>query len=167
MTTITTRKELDREQAAISEDNLRGLGLCGDWLGERNWYGGRIQQIMRLVKGTSPDEPPLRLELQKLQKTKSHHFGRIAGSRRIIQLKIPDTIIYDREIALTDFLQQHIVICGRRFAAFTQKDDKVYFVEIDEGYDCAMTDPTDRDRYSLEKWVQSHNPLSLNRNQVC
>ncbi|KAL4242325.1 hypothetical protein ABKN59_011950, partial [Abortiporus biennis] len=106
--------EPDREQAAITENEARGLGLMGDWDDVTNWYGGRLQQRARVTIPTdaSPDTP-FRLTLEKIEMKKSHFFGRKLGSRHLLQFKLLDKV----EDA-TDFMSQKFVLCGRIFVAF-------------------------------------------------
>lgn len=81
------RAELDREQHAIMENLERGLGLMGKWYDEEDWYGGQIQQIARLAKG---ENGAYQIQLEPMEKRRSYRFARYLGSRRMLQLKIPD-----------------------------------------------------------------------------
>ena len=160
------RVELEREQKAIVEDATRGLGLMGEWMGVTDWYGGRIQQIACLVK-TSDNYA---LQLGAMQKVgRSHRLGRLLGSRRILQVKIPKDVLYDQQETdqLKDFLSHEFVLCGRVFEVFSVKDGKVYLVETDSSYDrTPMDSEGDQHRKSLRSLVDWYNPLELNGNQV-
>ena len=80
---------MDREQAALEEGIDRGLGLMdGQWHGKANWFGGRIQQIARVIKGDGKKEADWRTELEPMEMKRSHRLGRELGSRRILQVKI-------------------------------------------------------------------------------
>lgn len=166
---VSLRQELDREQAAILENESRGLGLQGMWYGKPNWYGGQIQQVARLERQPGPKEakPQFRLTLLKMQMTRSHHFARFLGSRRLLQIKIAD--VYTDLTAEREYLKQKLVICGRIFRPFSAKDGRVYAVEVNEDYKPRKPDPLEGDqhRLSLEDIVAWHNPLHLNDKQVC
>lgn len=159
-----SREELDREQAALVESNNRGLGLQGEWMGVRSWYGGQIQQICRLQRG-SKASPSLKLILGKMEMMRSHRFARFLGSRRVLQIKLPDS--YDDKTAEKELLSQKFVLCGRIFRVFACKEEKAYAMEVNEDYDRVPSESEgDLNRHSLEDFVAWHNPLHLNARQV-
>ena len=161
------REELDREQAAILENNNRGLGLQGHWEGKDNWYGGKIQQIVRMERSTDRTATvPWTLTLERMQMTRSHRFARFLGSRHLLQVKI---VGKDRDLVRErKFLEQRFVLCGRIFVPFSTKDGKVYLMEIDMDYDARVPQLSQGDQYriSLEEFVAWHNPMGLNCDQV-
>ncbi len=163
------RAELDREQAAIIENNSRGLGLQGEWMGESKWYGGRIQQIVHLVKVSNNDkEKSVRYELKlgRMQMGRSHRFARFLGSRRILQIKLPKDYSTDWALMKKYFLQK-FVLCGRVYVPFSVKDGKLYSMEINEDYERAVqVGEGDHYRLSLDEFVRWHNPMDLNAKQV-
>ncbi|THH01293.1 hypothetical protein EW026_g1385 [Hermanssonia centrifuga] len=160
--------ELDREQAAIIENNSRGLGLQGEWMGESKWYGGRIQQIVHLVKVSNNDkEKSVRYELKlgRMQMGRSHRFARFLGSRRILQIKLPKDYSTDWALMKKYFLQK-FVLCGRVYVPFSVKDGKLYSMEINEDYERAVqVGEGDHYRLSLDEFVRWHNPMDLNAKQ--
>lgn len=162
------RSELDREQFALVEAKFRGLGFppsdpSNGWEGPCDWYGGQIQQIVRLTRAK---EGKFSLTLCRMQKTRSHRFARYHGSRHILQMKIVDTRGDLEEEK--KFLQQNFILCGRIFVPFSVKDGKVYMLEIDEGYGRGSSDlEGDDHRYALDAFVMCHNPIALNMGQVC
>ncbi|KAI0088874.1 RNA dependent RNA polymerase-domain-containing protein [Irpex rosettiformis] len=168
-----TRKELDREQHALKENNSRGLGLMpGEWHGESNWYGGKIQQILKLVERKSATTirkdqgPPIfHVQLEAMEMGRSHRFARFLGSRRLLQMRVPKTYTVDLA-QIKELLLQKLVLCGRVFVAFAVKDRKLHFVEIDEDYE---RDPQVQEgdvyRKSLEELVEWFNPMQLNQKQ--
>lgn len=168
---------MDREQAAILENKERGLGLGIDaaddpdhtWHNVKNWYGGQIQQIARLeqIKQPKGTPPKFRVVLGKLQMTRSTRAARYLGSRRVLCLKVPDN--FDSDMAdEREFLGKRLVLLGRMFCAFAVKDGKVYAMEINEDHDRRPVEADgDRHRISLEEFVNWHNPMYLNSNQVC
>lgn len=162
--------ELDREQAALVEGKDRGLGVpkkelhgeMNDWYGEKNWYGGRIQQIVRLVKS---DNNEWELKLDAMRMGRSHRFARYLGSRRILLMKLPKDM-YSLGL-LKAYLEQKFVLCGRVYVPFAVKEGKVYMMEVDENYGREPRDAEgDQHRLSLEALVKWHNPLDLNWKQV-
>ncbi|KAG2358031.1 RNA dependent RNA polymerase-domain-containing protein [Suillus spraguei] len=156
--------EYDREQLAIVENKGRGLGTMGQWEGKEHWYGGKIQQVARVVKaGTS-----FKLELEKPEIRRSHRFARFLGSRRIFQVRVPDNLTYDKVgSALREFLiSSKFVLCGRVFVPFHAKEGSMYLLETNENID-RQTNLGDGDshRLTLYQFVKWHNPLRLNRKQ--
>jgi hypothetical protein len=159
---MTERLEYDREQLAIVENRGRGLGTMGDWEGKENWYGGKIQQVARIVRAGSS----FRLELEKPEIRRSHRFARFLGSRRILQIRVPASLTYDTEVP--KFLESSkFILCGRVFVPFHAKEGSVYLFETNENID-RQTNPSDGDDYrlTLHEFVQWHNPLRLNSKQV-
>ncbi|KAG2075104.1 hypothetical protein BDR04DRAFT_1091949 [Suillus decipiens] len=153
--------EYDREQLAIVENKGRGLGTMGDWEGKENWYGGKIQQVARIVRAGSS----FKLELEKPEIRRSHRFARFLGSRRILQIRVPDNLTYDTEVP--KFLESSkFVLCGRVFVPFHAKEGSAYLFETNENID-RQSNPGDGDdhRLTLHEFVQWHNPLRLNSKQ--
>lgn len=163
MLTVRCREELDREQASIVENKSRGLGVEPDtWMGKPSWYGGQIQQIVRLHRTPSA---PLAFTLCKMQMIRSHRFARYLGSRRVLQINIADTSGSSEPKSL---LSQKLVLCGRVYITFAVKDGKVYAVEVDEDYHRKpREDEGDQHRCSLTDLVAWYNPTHLNADQVC
>lgn len=156
--------ELDREQKAIVENRGRGLGLMDDtWEDEKNWYGGKIQQILELVMSK---QDGWTLKLLDMRKGRSHRFARYLGSRRILLLKLPK--LYSEQMeSLKHWLEQQFVLCGRKFVPFAVKDKKVYLCEVDEDFErVSKYEEGDQHRMSLRVLVDWHNPLALNDKQV-
>jgi len=54
-----------------------------DWEGETNWWGGRIQQIVRLAKAPPESAQRYVLYLERFENRRYHRFGRLLGSPRI------------------------------------------------------------------------------------
>ncbi|TFK59804.1 hypothetical protein BDN72DRAFT_883839 [Pluteus cervinus] len=121
-------KELDREQAAIMENRDRGLGLMGMWHGETDWYGGQVQQLARVVK----DGKGYSIQLQCMEKRCSHRFARYLGSRRILQLRVPDDLINRENKVVRLWLQRKFILCGRVSSLSTRK--RFYNLYISVGW---------------------------------
>ncbi|KAJ3558083.1 hypothetical protein NM688_g1122 [Phlebia brevispora] len=158
--------ELDREQKAIEEHEDRGLGLYedGTWQGEKNWYGGRIQQIFRLVE-TSRDRWTLKMDAMRMGR--SYRFARFQGSRRLLIFKYDaDSKMNSKMKELKTWLQQRFVLCGRVFVPFAVKEGKVYMCEVNDDFQRRMRpEEGDHQRLSLQELVKWHNPLELNKGQ--
>ncbi|KAJ3509083.1 hypothetical protein NLJ89_g5408 [Agrocybe chaxingu] len=154
-------EELDREQAAILENKGRGLGLMGEWQGEPNWYGGRIQQLGHLVKeGTT-----YKVVLERMEKKRSHRFARYYGSRRFIQIGIPEDLLKKENAAVKNFVKRKFILCGRVFVPFHSKDKHIYLVETDEN--CGRSSQTwcgDLSRRPFNEFINWHNPLDQHKN---
>ncbi|KAF8899369.1 RNA dependent RNA polymerase-domain-containing protein [Infundibulicybe gibba] len=151
--------ELDREQLAIMENRSRGLGLMGEWHGDPDWHGGRIQQIARLQK----DDGEYSIRLEPLEKRRSHYYARCHGSRRIIQLRVPDALLKSDMKLIRDFMAQKFILLGRVFVPFVAKEGSLYLVETSEDWRrqnnmlCG-----DQYRVSFHEFIHQHNPLDLN-----
>jgi RNA-dependent RNA polymerase len=162
---LTYRLEYDREQLALIENKGRGLGTMGQWEGKDNWYGGKIQQVARIVKaGTT-----FKFELEKPEIRRSHRFARFLGSRHILQVRVPDNLTYDKVgSALREFLiSSKFVLCGRVFVPFHAKEGSVYLFETNENIDRQTNlGHGDGQRVSLYQFVKWHNPLQSNLSQV-
>lgn len=158
--TRVLRAELDREQEAILENQSRGLGLQGEWRGERDWFGGQVQQVARIIE--TPDKN-YHLRLEKMEMRKSHRFARFLGSRHLMQFKLPDK--FENGAA---FLLRNFVLCGRIFVPFCVKDGNVYLLETKDDFERRPV-PSQGDQYrvSFTDFIQWHNPMQLNGSQVC
>ena len=157
------REEYDREQDAIFEGQSRGLGLRGEWKGVPDWYGGRIEQVVRLSK--SNGQFTYRLDRPDLKK--STRFARFLGSRRIIKVKLSKDLLYEKGDGVRDHLSGPFVLCGRIFVPFASKEGNTYIMEVNEDKDRAPDSAQgDENRMSLWDFIQWHNPLDLNQNQV-
>ncbi|KAI0341433.1 hypothetical protein BDW22DRAFT_303425 [Trametopsis cervina] len=165
-------KELHREQLAIIDNDSRGLGLKGDWEGQHDWYGGKIQQLVRLVPeeqiGTDKQKgtlPTFHLQLEPMKIGRSHRFARFLGSRRVLNMKIPTLYDADWEL-LKKLLAQKFVLCGRIYVAFAVKESKLYLLETDEDYGrAAQVSQGDHYRMTLDELISWYNPMHLNHKQ--
>ncbi|KAF8648909.1 hypothetical protein AX16_006144 [Volvariella volvacea WC 439] len=156
--------ELDREQAAIEENIGRGVGLMGGWQKDQDWYGGKIQQLARLVRDRSKGS--FAIQLLPMEKRRSYRFARFLGSRRILQLKVPDEVVNNDNERVRQWLRRKFIICGRVFMAFHSKDSSVYMMETDENYEReTATWCGDQYRLSFSQFIHWHNPFDLNQNQ--
>ena len=160
---MSYREEYDREQDAILEGQARGLGLRGEWKGISDWYGGRIEQLVRLSK--SNGKFTYRLDRPDLKK--STRFARFLGSRRILKVKLSKDLLYEKGDSVREHLSAPFVLCGRVFVPFASKEGSAYFLEVNEDEDRVLdSSQGDDKRMSLWDFIQWHNPLDLNQNQV-
>lgn len=170
--------ELDREQGPGSE--LWTLGLQGDpsdpEIGES--WGGRVEQravLSRIQQPPSlcrPSHEQQRFAVvlqQHAVRSKSYRLARKFGSRRLIQLKLPDLtkINDDERSAIGGILQRGFLINGRIFRAFSGSDGGVYLIETDENFDRKpVAVMGDNRRLSFFKFVEWFNPMDQNGSQV-
>ncbi|PIL31169.1 RNA-dependent RNA polymerase [Ganoderma sinense ZZ0214-1] len=157
--------ELDREDAAIAEGRGRGLGLQGDFMGERNWYGGNVQQAAVLREEGNRDGG-FRLVLAKMEMGKSNRFARFLGSRRMLQVSILHSIVSGRADELRAFFGRKFVLCGRVYVAFCVKGTRVFLMETPEDYERVAVASGDDRRITLMDFVVWHNPIELNSSQL-
>ena len=149
----------------VREGKGRGLGLMGDYEGVANWYGGKIQQVARLHK----ESDGFIIRLEPPEQKRSYQFARALGSRRLLQLRIPDKLFKDE----IDKIRIHLstskfVLCGRVYVPFHAKENSVYMVETDEDRDRKPDKAVgDHLRMSFAKFVDWFNPMHLNAKQVC
>jgi RNA-dependent RNA polymerase len=140
------------------------LGLKGEWQGVRDWYGGRIQQVVRLSKSKG-GKFQYRLDQPSMQR--SNRFARFLGSRRILQIKLSKDLRYAKDNGITGHLGSRFLLCGRIFAPFASKDSSVYMMELNEDVDRSPDrHQGDDTRISFWDFIEWHNPLPSNAKQV-
>ena len=158
---------MDREQNAILENCGRGLGLMGEWEGEPNWWGGQIQQILRLAKAPSGSPEQYVVHMERLESRRSNRIARFLGSRRVSQMRVNADLMNKERNKLLNFLLQSFVLCGRIFRPFASKDGSLYLMETNLDFErTANEDFGDQHRISFAQFVNWHNPLHLNSKQV-
>jgi hypothetical protein len=143
------------------ENRSRGLGLLddGEWEGAVNWYGGQVQQIARLTKVDST----YAVHLEPLEKRRSNRFARFLGSRRIIQLHVPQEL----KEKIREFTLQKFVLWGRIFVPFHSKKEGLYMTETNENLDRRSDYSSgDQFRMTFDQFIEWHNSPRLNANQV-
>ncbi|KAG9313859.1 RNA dependent RNA polymerase-domain-containing protein [Chiua virens] len=156
--------EYDREQDAILENKGRGLGGMGAWKGKDDWYGGRIQQVGRLVRNNNRYS----IQLEKPEIRRSHRFSRFLGSRRIMQVRVPDNLLYNKQgEEVRSLLSSHkFILCGRVFLPFHAKEGSMYMIETNQDFERDARDQ-DGDQFRLSLWdfTDWHNPFRRNNKQ--
>jgi len=143
--------------------------LLGEWDGQENWYGGRIQQVARLSKlrAWPVNGCAYTICLEAMEKRRSHRFARFCGSRRILQIRIPAKYIFEEATQLKEFFRQRFVLCGRIFVPFYAKDHSLYLVETNEDWERQSREAFgDQHRKSFTEFVNWHNPPECNQKQV-
>jgi predicted protein tyrosine phosphatase len=61
-------------------------------------------------------EKTFKIQLEPMEKRRSHQFACYLGSRRMIQLWIPDDLVVMKELpAVRKYMLQKFVLCGRIF----------------------------------------------------
>ncbi|KAH0837829.1 RNA dependent RNA polymerase-domain-containing protein [Lanmaoa asiatica] len=155
--------EYDREQDAILENKGRGLGGMGPWKGQDSWYGGRIQQVGRLVR----TQGRFLIQLEKPEIRRSHRFSRYLGSRRILQVRVTDDLLYKHGTEVRLLLNSRkFILCGRVFLPFHAKEGGMYLIETSLDFERVASDQDgDQFRKSLGDFINWHNPLPLNKQQ--
>ena len=135
----------------------------GEWKGASNWYGGQIQQIMRLVK----DATGYKLTLEPMEKRRSHRFARFYGSRRFLQVRVSEDLSRKENEAIRAFFLAKFILCGRVFVPFHSKDGGLYMVETDENWERESQDWCgDQFRMPFRDFINWHNPLTQKKNYV-
>ncbi|KAI0321268.1 RNA dependent RNA polymerase-domain-containing protein [Amylostereum chailletii] len=168
--------EYDREQAALIEGEGRGLGLMGEYRGVDDWYGGRIQQIVRLVKEDKgkgkgkgrgkKEDATYKWVLDQPEMKRSNRFARFLGSRRVLEIKVPKGERYQLGDKLLEMLAKRFVLLGRVYIPIDAKDDKVYLVEVNDDFERTPKEAQgDSSRLSYQQFINWHNPLSRNSGQ--
>lgn len=145
------------------ENESRGLGLRGDFEGQSDWFGGKVQQRLTLVKVDDKDSP-FQIKLERMEMRKSCRFSRLLGSRRLLQFKLPAKN-FDEGNPL---LFKRFVLLGRIFLCLCAKEKTIYAIEINEDYQrLARSSQGDQFRMSFEEFMLSQNPLEFNHEKVC
>lgn len=158
--------ELDREQAAIIENIGRGEGLMGEWDGVPDWHGGQVQQLARLKE---EKRGKFKLVLEPFENRRSHRFARKLSSRRVIQIRVPKTLLEDSAISdkIKAYLAQRFVLLGRTYIPFHVKDGSVYMIEGNQDYERQPQEWCgDQHRLSFVEFMEWHNPMALNMKQA-
>ncbi|KAF8517651.1 RNA dependent RNA polymerase-domain-containing protein [Gautieria morchelliformis] len=158
--------ELDKEEAALNDNPLSGLG-CNSL--QDDWYGGKIAFIARLRQnGQSGNisNNEYRLELDSPELSASTRFFRRWGSRRFVRVRIPESVFYRQNNRLLTFFKNNFVIHGRVFRAFYAKDHSVFLFELPSTYSSGrlQQDPHGG-RISLAHFLEWHNPMAFNKDQ--
>ncbi|KAG8918399.1 hypothetical protein FRC01_001877, partial [Tulasnella sp. 417] len=179
--------ELDKEEESLNRGSLETLGLCpqpdnATELRMGTWWGGRIEQRAVIVQtetrqspksicnGAPAPEISWKIQLRhQAMRGKSCRFTRKFGSRRFIQLGVPDLkklTPRERDSLKKELLKSHLLL-GRIFRAFSAHDGMIRLVETDEDYErSARREAGDLRRLSFRKFLDWFNPLERNAAQA-
>jgi RNA-dependent RNA polymerase len=133
-----------------------------------DWYGGKIEQVVKLSKVSKPNsDDTFDYRLGRPELKKSTRFARFLGSRRILKVKPDKNLRYEKDSKIREHLNGSFVLCGRIFVPFASKDGGVYMMETNEDRDRQHDrEQGDDKRMSYWDFIEWHNPLDLNQNQV-
>ena len=153
-------QELDREEEALSRGPYEGLGNSCNY---PDWYGGKVSFRGKLV----PEEglsKSYKIRLEACNLGSSCRFSRRFGSWSFLRIKIPESVIHDKNNGLVVFFRKLFVIWGQVFRACYAKGRSVFLFMTNETYP-ANQGPIPG-RMSFEEFIQWHNPIEENSGQV-
>lgn len=108
------------------------------------------------------------LQLQKPELAPSNQFARRWRPDDFLTVKIPQSVRNKKDQGLLSFVLRPIILLGRVFRAYDEKDGKVFFFRTNEVV-CGFTiSPTKSfpGALSLLQFLQWFNPLEFNTKQV-
>ncbi|KAF8912203.1 RNA dependent RNA polymerase-domain-containing protein [Gymnopilus junonius] len=156
--------ELDKEEEAHSFGPYEGLGNNPRYPG---WYGGKVRFSARLQlnskKGDKQVKNTFKIILDDCALGTSFRHARRWGSWSFLRVKVPAQAFYDTKIGLDLFFRKKFVIWGYVFRACYAMGDNVFFYWTNDLCGIPRTIPG---RLSLEEFIQWHNPLASNSNQL-
>jgi RNA-dependent RNA polymerase len=161
-------KELDTEEAAHHNNPEGGLGFNPDFPG---WHGGKAHFCARLKNIGTAKAPRYRVILERAVLGPSCLFTRRFMSKRFLTIKVSKQILNNPDNGLLDLFLQPFILTGRVFRAWYAKDDNIFMIETDEMLDGDTISASRRPASptgpcSLNDFLEWHNPLLLNTNQV-
>jgi RNA-dependent RNA polymerase len=120
---------------------------------------------------SKPSSFEFTIVLQKHKTGRSNRVLRRFGSRRVLQVSVPETTIKQSGEALREFFSHKFVLNGRVFEAVCAKDHTVYLLETGDydptGSGLATLDHiSNKGRMSLLEFMQWHNPIDFNNSQA-
>jgi len=116
--------------------------------------------------------PHYKFTLERAVLGPSRLFMRRFMSKRFLTIKVPKQILNNPNNGLLELFLRPFVLTGRVFRAFYAKDENVFMIETDEIMDDGTISASRRPESptgpcSLQAFLSWHNPLELNKNQVC
>jgi RNA-dependent RNA polymerase len=154
-------EQMDIEDTALAKDEFAGLGHSADY---PDWYGGKIEFRGKLHRDDEFDS--YRITLERCTLGPSCRFSRRFGSKNFLRIKIPSRILHSSHNGLIHYFQKPFIVWGRVFRAFYAKDDTVFLFRTNEIFDAPEIRPGHYPGFSLLQFIQWHNPLEFNHNQV-
>ncbi|KAH8834926.1 RNA dependent RNA polymerase-domain-containing protein [Flagelloscypha sp. PMI_526] len=168
--------ELDKELAALAQDEFAGLGHSPYF---PQWYGGRINFLAKLdvykrgvnerTTKRSHDELEYRIVLSSPELGPSNRTTRRFGSWSLIRVKVPQPLIRSRNQKLSEYFMSPFVIFGTVYRAFCAKDENVFLIRTNEIIDSqglARPGPLGASGLTLDSFINWANPLQYNQNQL-
>ena len=176
--------ELEHESRLINELRVH-LRACTDGgacktahslylMDDHGWYGGRVSFTGKL---TFDSEATITLDKPYL--FSSTRFSRRFGSDAFVRVRIEQKALHNHGKEVRDYVRRPLVIRGRVYRSFFAKEDTVFFFHTNEVVEPAsntettirVREPTDPHAdplgMSLKDFLEWHNPLGLNDQQVC
>ena len=137
-------------------------------------YGGRVQFTGKVIADKmDKSNSKFRIELDPPAMGPSNRFARRFGSKRFIRLRIPSSTLHQSGDKLEKFFMLPFVIHGNVFRAFFAKENNVFLVETPEKFVWNRIEPRDQSWIKhngilpLHSFLDWHNPMESNQNQVC
>jgi RNA-dependent RNA polymerase len=153
----------------LSEDPFAGLGFGKK---DPEWYGGKV--VFRgTLKGCRAGDPyPFTLFLERAELGPSCRFSQRFGSKRFIRVSISKEILNRKNNGIIDYFSHPFVLNGRVFRSYFAKDHNVFLIETNEITDGGQVTesplpPCVHGPLPLLDFLEWHNPIELNSNQVC
>jgi RNA-dependent RNA polymerase len=161
-------QELDREEEALQRSPYGGLGFDenNEPLG---WHGGQVLFHARLHSmSRDSNNPEYKLTLEPAELSSSHSFARRFGSKHFLRLKLTKAVLNKNSKQLLDYLRRPFILCGSVFRAFFAKNHNVFYVKTNEGTNggSILSNAPVPGVMSFLEFINWHNPLDLNSNQV-
>ncbi|KIY74034.1 hypothetical protein CYLTODRAFT_484791 [Cylindrobasidium torrendii FP15055 ss-10] len=157
--------EQDLEESCLSATDSPDSCLSGH-TDDPTWFGGKITYRAKLCWTKGGFE----MQLEKPELGPSNRFARKWGSMRFLRVKIGWDL---KKMAhrVVEFFQQPIVLNGRVFRAFDEKDGTVFCFMTNERMSNSRIPQVEVDELGLGRMgvlelIQWHNPLRQNRKQA-
>lgn len=110
--------------------------------------------------------------LQKHKVGRSTRIARRFGSRRLLQVSLPPVLVQRNGKSILEFFSNKFVLNGQIFEPVVAKNHTVYLLET-SNFDntgsglATWSHLSPNGRMSLLDFMQWHNPMDDNSNQVC
>jgi len=136
---------------------------CPGWYGGKVRFSGRLQVVSEDENGKKNAKKSFKIVLDDCALWTSFRHARRWGSWSYLRVKVPSQAFYDSKLGLDSFFKKTFLFWGCVFRACYAMGDNVFFYWTNEVYGKSETIPG---RLSLEEFIQWHNPLDFNKNQV-
>jgi RNA-dependent RNA polymerase len=114
-------------------------------------------------------EPKYKITLDRAELSASTMFGRRFGSKHFFRLKLTKGVLNRNSDQLMNYIRRPLILCGNVFRAFYAKGTNVFYVKTNERTDCStiLRGETIEGVMSFLEFLDWHNPMALNAEQVC